>query len=749
MTDRATPTDTQRIRSFLTGFFGPGNDLRLETMSANAQEWLSPWLDELKTGTGRPVVLPRLRDKRVTWYAMAFSPSQFRALGEALTAFVGPSYSDFNGQPSQLNPADPIDAAVAKFCDGLAFSLTVEPPAATREARDSLALLQAIWRATPPKARTSPRPVGRILRDFGMALRARDSDASAAYIEELRLTGRLTASNLAFLKVERLEALELWDEVVTSPEMVTLLAIRRPVAVTQALLRAVFHVKLAGFDLATQRDEVLETFRSDVLPLYQPLFKSWRGFRAIEALLLFAMSALCSRPPRTGVVADMLAAVPDSDRDRLLALVGETPPIEQLLRMGPEEAVRRGDFDELFRIACTMLPSVETAGILLRCSYELGTLEAATAAQAAVAQLPDSERKSLLDQRTHRMWLQALVPPIPDDAAGPDSSLPAGWLEWLSRVNNEGPFAGAMAVAAAGANEWRVEDLASDPVEVAAVSSALLAARSAESDALVRDALPAFIQFLRQSGVWRPSLKPAYHSAIVLIATDPAIGTNDLAVLSDLAEDLLEFGVTASEYADLVDYLGETWSVAAAPRNVDWCLDMIDCLAQYPSPDGQARSALIMNWFATFMPWRRRLTGYQIRLMQSLADELGANEVVAPLVEVREGVPTSESVSDKLRGLRVGIYTLTESAGKHAADALLHLGAASVVVNHDKVGSERLKRLAQEVDVLLVAVRSAKHAATDFIGMHRSRGKQTLVCPGKGSAGMLRTLATYLESISA
>jgi hypothetical protein len=63
------------------------------------------------------------------------------------------------------------------------------------------------------------------------------------------------------------------------------------------------------------------------------------------------------------------------------------------------------------------------------------------------------------------------------------------------------------------------------------------------------------------------------------------------------------------------------------------------------------------------------------------------------------------------------------------------------------VGSERLCSIAREADYLIVATRSAKHAATEFIKATRPSGKSEVIYPtGKGSTSILTALRQAAEA---
>jgi len=61
-----------------------------------------------------------------------------------------------------------------------------------------------------------------------------------------------------------------------------------------------------------------------------------------------------------------------------------------------------------------------------------------------------------------------------------------------------------------------------------------------------------------------------------------------------------------------------------------------------------------------------------------------------------------------------------------------------VRLSHDKVGSPLLRQQARGADVIVLATRCAKHAATGFIRKHASNSALVMEADGSGSASLLR-----------
>ena len=103
--------------SFEERFFGPGNAIRFtggDAGSLNAQTTarLQPFLDEYRRGVD-VCALPRVdANGSTTWYILCRTSREERLARDEVRAFVGPSYSRFDGQSRELVASDGVEAAV-------------------------------------------------------------------------------------------------------------------------------------------------------------------------------------------------------------------------------------------------------------------------------------------------------------------------------------------------------------------------------------------------------------------------------------------------------------------------------------------------------------------------------------------------------------------------------------------------------------------------------------------------------------
>jgi hypothetical protein len=752
------------VREFLERFFGQGNQLALAAIDdpdAQSTARLRPWVDALRADPPRPTLLPRkLGPAQVDWYGVALSDRELRGLGEELRAFVGPTYAGFRGERAHLDPEHPVEAAVASFTGGRAFRISAPP---TREAQGALwralELMRTVRARRMERQMDAPRTTARVLYDFRMALAAGNGTEAEAHLRYLRDGHRLDALNLLFLRVQMLAELRRWPELLDLPELPTLLQVRRPFAVTQAMVGAVYQVELASRESLDAPRVAADHFAGSVYPRYAPLYAVRAGMRTVEALKSFMLVAVATTPPDPRLRDEILATrgVPEADRAFLarlgMLLPATEPPPEGDPLHAAIAAAMRGDLDAAFPLALSAPPSVARTRVLLLCVDQFQTLAAERAALTAALELSDEERANLFRvNRDRRVWERITGRSGGDTAV---ARVPGGWLEWLTLLNTgEADSEWLRDVARRGAAEWSIEALVDTPGGAASFAALLLDTRTDAGDVALRDSLPYLLASLQQDPGWpRPALEGSYQAILALVVMECRGGDAELNLFLDLAGALLSVGVDQTGYEELVRSGIELWGRFAAQRTVTWVLDLLDLLTAHPAADDEARLRLLVAVADRLRAPQiaSRLGAEQLEFLRALCRDLGYLELYRDMVQVAS--PDEEPGADhddpfaRLAGRTVAVYTLTESVANRVREVLHErCGTVSVELCHDHVCTSRLRTLAENADIFLVATGSAKHAATECIEVNRGDGLPLLRPAGRGSASMLSELHAHLCS---
>lgn len=754
--------DGEALARFAPRFFGPGNRLdwnRISsgTLNPETQQRIEPWIADLRAAKD-PLILPRVHASgSVEWYAFSRTERGARVLREQLVAFLGSSYSDFDGLPTQLDPSDPVEAAVQEISSGRAFRIRIPDSDLWASARARLLLLRALLAERPLHAAGIARPTGRILSDFELALRSGDGAAAAGHIEELQRLGRLSAQNQLFLEVLRWESIGDWPSITNPARLGLLVDLPRPRRVTRALVRGIYRRDFLRFEDTGDARGALEHFARCVLPVHPPLFRTCAGMDAPEITKSFLMFAAAASPPRPALRDALLAAYPRDARDRsfveaLAALVPgaiATAPDDRLA--SAKAAYDDGDVERAFQEALAAPSGVQRLVLLLRCAKDLDTLDAAARAVKAVESAPPAARAALLERAPLRsLWehLVDLTTPAPPGPAGPGA--PRDVLEWLSRLRREPPWNAAVEVVERGAREWSRAAWLGDAARVLETASALDASRPPWGEDALRAGVPHLLTFFLDGDPPTRTMKPVLVKLAEVLVLDEEVRFEQLEGLREIVEALLHVGLSPVEYRAAIDWLRDTWPRLGAATLGDWLLDTLDTLIEHPAADPHAREAFFYDVTSYLRRHLRRTTVDQRELLAALAAELGA-EVPADLAPGHDQVPDEDEPSEgttlgsALIGRSVALYSLKESVLDRVAEVLTAIApGVHVACFHDKVGgSSALKHQAATADVFVVATAAAKHAATNFIAAHRPAGAPTLFAAGQGSASMLRVLRQW------
>ena len=736
-------------------FFGPGNlitwdSIVNETLSRPVRDSLQPFLDSLTSGSD-VAILPRLSDPQfVLWYVLCRNRRSSRFARDELRGFLGPSYYLSEGAASSFDPSDPIDAIVQSEYGLNALKLTV--PSEVRDAARVRLLDYLTLRATRPNRITLlVRTAGRIIRDFEYALLAGDFLGASERIAELRNAGHLSATNLLFLEIRAMGAANQWESVYNHPQLDALLAIQRPVRVTEALIKAVYNTQLQAFESDFRTEEAVRKFAA-VYERFSMLYKTKARMAGTEIDASFILAAIITAPSRNNIADEILAHNLQVQSANLQYLQS----LHSLLRK-PDATVphdittaraafTEGNIDQAYSISLSLPASFDRTAILLRCAREMETLEASNNALQSIADLsaPDQARLQanlFLSKIIDR--LGELRSPVIVASVGEPTS-PTDWQSWMERLSGSQEWAGAVNVAEVGADEWSLEALANDEEMVRRTADLILTDRPPWAVTSFRDSLPYLVHFFTSSGA-DPKLRPVYESLFLVVSLDDEISASQAIVITRLASVRLELGLPAIDYTDLVEQLSGTFRALDSPTIIDSLLDACEILISYPCPVQSARVAFFSMVSSSLKRWYRRVDQAQISLFEALCQELGVSLSWTDEVEHPSG-EEEKSIWKSLLGKKLALYSLKEAAVKRAADLLKQLiGEVRVDVFLDHVGgSPALKTAAQQADVFVISTAAAKHSATMFIESKRPKNSVTLYAQGQGTSSILRAISSYL-----
>jgi hypothetical protein len=656
--------EADRTEEFLGQFFGEGND------AGQYPEIIEPFTRALSHRGDSPLVLPRYirRDDRFTMYVVPPDGAQIIPVADLIEAFAGPTYcTEGDTYPAQLNPDDPVEAALAGFTgQNEAFVIQAgRKPASRAQLRGALALMQAVAANRPTRLWHVPKPLGRLLAEFDAALAAGGEAASKSALDQLAAQGGITATNLTHLRIKRLDRLGRSEELMAMPGLANVLMQDPPLPVKEAILNAIYSTildePLGRGDVASACGRLRDAEHPISLPAPDDI--DAYGDQAAAVLLtaaigrrdIPALRQMATSPHGTG-----RSGIPHALWHEALKLLGErtqTPP----LHATPDLTARRAGEVSPPAPAESPIPA------------SWPTLFAAVAANRPQA------RAAVLDE-TWREW------PSPAETDEQNTHI-------LDTLDD-----------AAWTRTWR---LAGPLIEAV--------------------------------GYGKPALHTARAFVTYALAFDQ-LGPGDLVALQALTEICLRASPPAPAYRDLLGELRDSCPQWVSPETALVALDFADRLVLAACPDENARTNLALALLKPLHRRQGRLEDPDLAFARQLSEELRMPLVWQTLTDR----PVEETPLADVPALTVLLYSLDQAVLDRTAAELKKMAPAlKVATSHDKVATDSLRSKARTADVVALATRCAKHAATGFI-TENARSAVITYADGSGSASLLRATVNGL-----
>ena len=753
--------------TLLSRFFGEGNEIlpeSVENATTSVGRCTQLWIEDFRS-KGQRIILPRKQGQDFTWYAISQTEGDFGDLREQLLAFVGPSYSTFRGERARLSENDRVEAALIEFFgpNPMAFKFTPAQDSLRRKQLiESLSTMYHVCAAARTRPPDVMRPTGGILRDFYLSLSAGNRCDAESALNYLRDTRRLDALNLQFLEIKLRSELELWQEIVDLPNLAVLLQARRPRAVTGALIKAVYRCYIAEFEARKDTEGACKLFREEIRPRYDSLYNARLGLSDPDVLKSFMLVAMTEATQRSDLRDEILAVpdIPQTDLDFLISLSQLIPPLTAKMVAGGDlaceahRAVGEMRYDDAVRLAQYDIPLLDRARVLLECSYETQSLAVEKAAVDTVRCLTPEQRDELLRSRKYQSFWRDIAT-LAEPTEGLGASVPAHWLEWLEMLTDSSVSdMQTLRWAEKGVDEWELGALLSLPDISMRFSRALeRVGRERTGKQRLHDALPHLIRFLEADPEFpRIEFRTIYERIRMELSYECEAGAaSDFAIFGELCEAELILGAQPADYQAVLEEARNLWERFASPSNLQPMLDTLDRLLYFPCPAGflEDRGSLASSVFSRSVPWLQvdRIDVETTRFMELLSKEYELHYILEDVLKPCMIEESSDAHVDPLAKLAgtLAVYTLMRSSGLRIRHILAQRSPdCKVELSHELVGSPKLRDLARNADVVIVATRSAKHAVTSFIDKHR-KGKPTLRPIGRGTSSILSALVQYVE----
>lgn len=750
-------------QAFLKTFFGSGNSIRWDAYENAAptdaiRSYLEPWVRRFLKQES-PFVLPRVdpSSKRTSWYVLCGNSREARSMRDSLFAFIGPTYSNFHGEMAKLDPNDPIEQCCESTFGSLVFRLPIVHNDDRAKVGRLLTTLIDNRDRELGRSLAAIKPIGRLLRDLDMAILARNEQSAWAVYAEIRSRGRLSATNLAFLQVRIFAAFEKWSELLLLPILDDILQVRRPKRISDQIAQAVYRQQLSQYELTGDASAAVETYRGTA-KRFQNLVRSIAGLQSPDAIK-FALVASVASDPTKHDLAEQLArhsaiAADVEWANALLAMLPAPAPAE-----GVSEAVigydvadvryNENNFDEAFELYLLQPPTNRSVHRVLEIAVEIDTRRSAEDAIAYLSSAPEDVQGQILCRRVSAGHIEILSKILGKYSVGEAKQIEslADWFEFVD--------AGKAIETAGEGLEYGIQKwLSNSSFDPARIAQALQKSRTGKQRDIIRNAVPTFIRaFLVDRSATR-ECKPIYNALTDLLIYDESVGQDDLTAVEQLSEAILTTSpnheASNNDFQHVTELTAYLWDSIAAPRHFDWVLSMLDLLIDTGAQQHANLTPILAAIADTSRLWARRISDEQWSLLELLAADLDLTEMVAGLRPAPEKTTQDDSSDFRslLFGKSIAVYSLTERIARRFGQlAEQAFDGIKIHYVHDRFLTDRMKSLAQSVDIFIINTWDAKHAATNGIKQSRNGSGVTIEPDAKPASSLLKCLCSHVFSL--
>lgn len=750
------------FQQFLEEFFSDGNSLRWSKYVDCGPDdpiriSLEPWIERVRRGQS-PFCLPRVDEtsQRTAWYVLCSNPREARSVRETLLAFIGPTFADFNGEFATLSDDDSVDQACTRYFGSLVFRLPILNDKARSRVHILLSTMVAFRDRDSSRVFNAVKPIGRLLRDLEMAIIASNEESANQIYAEIRSRGRLSATNLAFLRVRILSAFSRWAEILLMSNLDDLLNVRRPRRISEQIAIAAYGHIFSGFEKLGDPGAAIEAFQRQG-QRFQSLVRATDSFQSADSIKFSLLAAVAAIPPNRNLADRLLSrSLSDADQAWCKALVShlgtdhsdaiaESAGIFELAEIRYNEGI----YDEAFTLYLQQTPTFRAVSRVLETAVEIDAVEAACKAIDFLNSATDDIQSKVLQRRVCLNQIEVLTNIL--GGSEKNNSTPIESLcEWFDRVDNGNHQGNLNEVLDYGLRSW----ITHADFNVTQTSVFLRQTRTGTAAETIRNAVPLFIGAFLVDGEALRENKPIYNALVELLIYDEAIGGDDLAAVEQLVDAILTTAPSIeagnNDFVFAVDVTKHLWERLASPRHLDWALSMLDLLIDVGTQKHASLSPVLVAVTESIRPWIRRVTDEQWSLLSLLASDLGLTDLldsIRPRAS-EESLDAQESIRDALKGKSIAVYSLTERIARRFGQ-LAEQAFDNIKIHyiHDKALTDRVRSLAQSADLFIINTWDAKHAATNGIKDNRNNSQATIQPQAKSASSLFSCLLEHAVSL--
>ncbi len=750
---------TENIKEKIQEFLSPPNEVDFDDLQQGkfSYEWCEEVLAWLEFGENTeweaPIILPlKLPGAKVTWFASALDSKAATQLSIELLAHIGPSYSNFDGNPWENNKQDPSSNLFFSSLDSQTYCFTSP---STDESDDTgnnrivngLKLLRKSLQIRPLRRRVSSTSSNLVRSEFDKALLLSDEEHALFLQNELVKSGRLSAENKIYLEVRFLAGLGKAKELVSNVALLNKLTDRHlPKQILYDLITSYHTVFIEKIENGEDLTESIEKF-GIATKNYGMFFKTRRGLNDPKLLKTFLLYDVCQRKIGREDFEKLGEEIVGSEefvqilRDFVSASEGDPPDEEddvEIILDGLEKAkaaLLAFDFDRAFSLFLELDATKDVVNYALTCA-ELIKTQKTNSDVCQFLDTSDLDVEEILEVNQKQFYLK-----IKSEIDNPATHV-SGWVDWLGLVSIGKNMEEAVRLLEDDSGTWTIDALCTKQS-----SDMFLDVHDKHGELIEKAMITIVAQLQDREDFQRASSKPLVETMLIINIMSEAHSSYDLEIINQLTQLFLTTGLNETEYTQVVEYLIEVFDRNASPHNISWILDLLDVLATYPCPNTEIRLRFFISFIESSSEQVHRLGEAERKILAVLSSDFKY-----PLPEIfdRSEEETDAEFQRNYSDIKIGIYTLVEQAGQRAASMLE--GAypnITINTNSDHACSDRLRSMSKNSDIIVFCSKASSHQAFYCIKDNQPDDRLFLQPLGKGSASIVRIVGENITKMVA
>lgn len=434
---------------------------------------------------------------------MTADDQMFSQLVEEIGSFIGPSYSDFQGDWSDIPGNSDLELALKERFENRVLRFGAQRPEDQLEIERALLLYQNLLARRPVMPERTQRPFGKIRGDFDRALLAGNANNAQVLLDELKATGRVDAGQQKCLEVRMLAGLGRQEELARNQPLISSVTdLALPTQTLVDVIDALYETYIRPIEARPDLGEILAAFRQHISrPFGSSLFRDRKGIRHPTVLRAFLLFELVQGEPNLTRCNSIISAYADAAEGRDLAERWYIPQsakqdeahqlveIQTSLEMA-RQAIADEDYEIAYELCFELLPDYWAYSALLRCAVELGSVDV-TKKTIEVVTAASSDVKSLFKPKDReRLESLGLV-----GESSNSETLDLSWIGWAQGIQNGASIATSITMLNKSIDKWSVDEYAHD-IDRCALLAKLIGNASGDQEAIYREAFPSLVGFL-------------------------------------------------------------------------------------------------------------------------------------------------------------------------------------------------------------------------------------------------------------